>query len=139
TQYSVAYLGVAVMLTAASVFGGPISNLLSGNLSRFLGRISFPLYLIHGPLFLAYGNNAYRWIESPSDFQKLLLNLSIVAVCIGCAVLLAPLNHFAIIGSKYLSAYLMSRGDRAARSDIEQLRATEREDQSRRFSQSRQT
>ncbi|MGO4305368.1 acyltransferase family protein [Cupriavidus sp. RAF12] len=104
-----AYLVVAVMLTASSVFSRLISNFLSGDLSRFLGRISFPLYLIHGPLFLAYGNNAYRWIEDPTHVQKLLLNLSIVAICIGCATLLSSVDRLGIIAAKRFSGYIMSR------------------------------
>jgi peptidoglycan/LPS O-acetylase OafA/YrhL len=105
-----AQLLVATMLTTASVFGQPISSFLSGGLSRFLGRISFPLYLIHGPLFLAYGNNAYGWIDGPTDLQKLLLNLSIVAVCIGFATLLAPMDQFGIAVAKRFSGYIVSRG-----------------------------
>ena len=108
-QYPAAYLLVACMLTAASVFAQPISRFLSGGFSRFLGRISFPLYLIHGPLFLAYGNNVYRWINSPSDIQKLLLNLSTVAVCIGCAVLLVPMDRFEVVAARRFGSYVMSQ------------------------------
>ncbi len=105
-----AYLLVASMLTAASVFAQPISRILSSGFSRFLGRISFPLYLIHSPLLLAYGNNIYRWIDSPSDMQKLLLNLSIVAVCIGCAALLTPMDRLGIVAAKRFGSYVMSQG-----------------------------
>ncbi|MGO4395004.1 acyltransferase family protein [Variovorax sp. M-6] len=104
-----AYLFVATLLTTASVFGRPIAGFLSGGISRFLGRISFPLYLIHGPLMLAYGNNAYRWVDAPTDLQKLLLNLSIVAVCIGSATLLAPMDRLGIAFAKRFSAFITSR------------------------------
>ncbi|SHM81623.1 acyltransferase family protein [Bradyrhizobium lablabi] len=104
------YLVVASVLTTASVFGGPISNFLSGGLSRFLGRISYPLYLIHGPLLLAYANNAYRWIESPSGYQKLLLNLSTVVVCIAAAALLVPMDRLGIRSAKWVAAFLTTAG-----------------------------
>lgn len=104
------YLFVACVLTVASVFSPLVSRFLSGGLSRFLGRISFPLYLIHSPLFMAYGNNAYSWIDSPSDIQKLLLNLSIVAVCIGFAAVLTPMDRFGIIAAKRFGSYITLQG-----------------------------
>ena len=109
-----AYLVVATMLTIASVFSRPISAFLSGRFSRFLGRISFPLYLIHGPLMLAYGNNAYRWVEAPTELQKLILNLSIVAVCIGCATLLVPMDRLGIAAAKRFSRLITSRTSKQA-------------------------
>lgn len=90
-------------------FQSPMSALLSGRISQFLGRISFPLYLIHGPLMLSYGNIAYRWIAAPTDFQKLMLDLSIVAVCIDSATLLAPLDWLGIVAAKRFSDFVMSR------------------------------
>jgi peptidoglycan/LPS O-acetylase OafA/YrhL len=104
-----AYLLVATMLTTASAFGRPIAAFLSGGLSRFLGRISFPLYLIHGPLMLAYGNNAYRWVDAPTDMEKFLLNLSIVAVCIGTATLLAPMDRLGMVVAKRCSGFFTLR------------------------------
>lgn len=102
-----ASLTVAILLTIPCIFNPPTARLLSGPISRFLGRISFPLYLIHGPLMLAYGNNAYRWIDEPTDVQKMLLNLSTVAVSIACATLLAPTDRWGIAAAKRFSAYLM--------------------------------
>ncbi|VTU28464.1 hypothetical protein [Variovorax sp. PBL-E5] len=71
---------------------------------------------------LAYGNNAYRWIETPTDLQKLLLNLSIVAVCIGSATLLAPMDRLGIASAKRISSFVMSRGAGSVRAEIEQPR-----------------
>lgn len=104
-----AHLLVATILTMACVFGRPIAGFLSGGLSRYLGRISFTLYLIHGPLMLAYGNNAYRWVDAPTDLQRLLLNLSIVAVCVGSATLLAPMDWLGIASAKRFSGFITSR------------------------------
>jgi peptidoglycan/LPS O-acetylase OafA/YrhL len=100
------YFAVGSLLTAGCIFSRPLSGLLSGPVSRFLGRISFPLYLIHGPLLLAYGNNAYRWVEAPTDLQKLLLNLSILAVCICIAALLVPTDRLGIAVAKRFSMYV---------------------------------
>lgn len=106
-----AYLAVASLLTISCVFSRPLSAFLSGGLSRFLGKISFPLYLIHGPLFLAYGNHAYRWIDAPTDTQKVLLNLSTAVVCIAAATVLAPIDRWGIAAAQRFSGYLMrSRG-----------------------------
>lgn len=104
-----AYFAVGALLTIACIFSRPLSGLLSGPVSRFLGRISFPLYLIHGPLMLAYGNNAYRWVDEPTDVQKVLLNLSTVAVSIACATLLAPTDRWGIAAAKRLSTYVTGK------------------------------
>jgi peptidoglycan/LPS O-acetylase OafA/YrhL len=104
-----AYLAVASLLTISCVFSRPLAAFLSGRLSRFLGRISFPLYLIHGPLMLAYGNNTYRLIETPTDLERVLLNVSTVLVCIACATLLAPIDRWGIAAAKRFSAYVMGK------------------------------
>ena len=102
-----AYLVVASLLTVSCVFSRPLATFLSGGLSRFLGKISFPLYLIHGPLFLAYANNVYRWVDAPTDVQKALLNLSTVVVSIVCATLLIPIDRWGITAAKRVGSLVM--------------------------------
>jgi peptidoglycan/LPS O-acetylase OafA/YrhL len=114
-----AYFAVGALLTIACIFSRPLSALLSGPVSRYLGRISFPLYLIHGPLMLAYGNNAYRWVAEPTDVQKVLLNLSTVAVSIACATLLAPTDRWGIAAAKRFSGYLMGPRGAPVEAEIE--------------------
>ncbi|QNK65832.1 acyltransferase family protein [Variovorax sp. PAMC26660] len=114
-----AYLIVASLLTISCVFSKTLSTFLSGRLSRFLGRISFPLYLIHGPLMLSYANMVYRWVGDPTDAQKVLLNLSTVALCIACATLLAPIDRWGVAAAKHFSSYVMGRKS-AARQAAEQ-------------------
>lgn len=119
-EHHAAYFAVALLLTLSGIFSRPMSALLSGGTSQFLGRISFPLYLIHGPLMLSYGNIAYRWIAAPTDFQKLMLDLSIVAVCIGSATLLAPMDRLGIAAAKRFSDFAMSgRLSRSSKSSPE--------------------
>jgi len=104
-----AYLAVAVAMTVSCIFSKPLSSMLSSSLSRFLGRISFPLYLIHGPVMLAYGNNAYRWVGEPTDVQKALLNLSMVALSITCAIFLIPTDRWGIVAAKRFSTYVTGK------------------------------
>lgn len=108
-EHHPAYFAVALLLTLSGIFSRPLSALLSGRLSQFLGRISFPLYLIHGSLMLSYGNAAYRWVAAPTDLQKLMLNLSIVAICIVSATLLAPMDRLGIAAARRFSDFVMSR------------------------------
>jgi peptidoglycan/LPS O-acetylase OafA/YrhL len=108
-EHHAAYFAVALLLTLSGIFSRPLSAFLSGRVSRFLGRISFPLYLIHGSLMLSYGNTAYHWVVAPTDLQKLLLNLLIVAVCIGSATLLAPMDRLGIAAAKRFSGFVTSR------------------------------
>jgi peptidoglycan/LPS O-acetylase OafA/YrhL len=107
-EHHAAYFAVALLLTVGCIFGRPASSLLSGTLSRFLGRISFPLYLIHGPLMLVYSNAAYHWAMPASDIERLLLNLSTVAVCIACAALLIPVDRLGISAAKSFASYVVS-------------------------------
>jgi peptidoglycan/LPS O-acetylase OafA/YrhL len=48
----VAVAGVAVLL-AAAIYHRPLGRLLEGRLPRFLGLISFSLYLVHEPIVIA--------------------------------------------------------------------------------------
>ncbi|VTU28459.1 acyltransferase family protein [Variovorax sp. PBL-E5] len=48
-EHHAAYFAVALLLTLGGIFSRPLSGFLSGGVSRFFGRISFPLYLVHGP------------------------------------------------------------------------------------------
>jgi hypothetical protein len=45
----------------------------------------------------------------PTDTQKVLLNISTVAVCIAAATLLAPIDRWGIVAAKRFSGYLMNR------------------------------
>jgi peptidoglycan/LPS O-acetylase OafA/YrhL len=105
-----AYFAVAFLLTVGCIFSRPLSDLLSRPVSRFLGRISFPLYLIHGPLMLVYSNAVYHWAVPTSDMKRLLLNLSTLAVCIGCATLMVPIDRLGIGVAKSIGRYVVSRG-----------------------------
>lgn len=109
-----ACLTVATLLIIPCIFNTTLARMLSGSVSRYLGRISFPLYLIHGPLLLAYGNRAYQWIDQPTDLEKLWLNLSIAAVCIACATVLTPIDQWGIRAAKGLRDFLMARKERAS-------------------------
>ncbi|CAA2101527.1 acyltransferase family protein [Variovorax paradoxus] len=104
-----ACLTVATLLIIPCIFNATLAKMLSGPVSRYLGRISFPLYLIHGPLLLAYGNRAYQWIDQPTDLEKLWLNLSIAAVSIASATMLTPIDRWGIRAAKELRDFLLAR------------------------------
>jgi peptidoglycan/LPS O-acetylase OafA/YrhL len=72
-----------------------IRNFLSGKWSAELGRISFPLYLMHGPVMCIIGEPLTRSMGS-SMFLKFGIDLLIIAVSVGAAYLFLPINTFAI-------------------------------------------
>lgn len=104
------YLLTATLITFCLIFNPQMTNILSGKLSRFLGKISFTLYLTHGPLFLLYTVNLYR-IINPSYIGSwpiaLLVDLSTVLVCIVAAWVLVPIDKLGIKVGKVMCALLL--------------------------------
>lgn len=109
-QHPWPYLGVACLLTVPVMFNQRLAGLLSGPLSRFLGRISFPLYLIHAPLFFAYGLNAQRLAGTLSSVGAWGLGLSIALLCVLTAVILIPMDTLGMTIARRFSGWVMAQG-----------------------------
>ena len=77
----------ALVLSGLAGGAGPLAGLLSGRVAMFLGRISFPLYLIHLTIF---------WWVDAHFHDALLTPVEIVALGIGAvaiAIALASVVH----------------------------------------------
>lgn len=106
------YLGC--ILASAMVFSVSCSTTLksffTNRLSAFLGRISFPLYLIQIPVICSWSSWLYLKLPE-AGFDRLasnMLNLfSTIALCIMLAALLVPLEKFSIARSKQLGALMI--------------------------------
>lgn len=76
----------ATIIISICLFNPSASRLLSGSWARFLGWISFPLYLIHLPVIFSVGSGIYLAASAEVAF------LATVAVSILTAIGLAMLN-----------------------------------------------
>ena len=89
-----------------------LRSLLEVRLSRYLGRISFPLYLVHGPILFSFSLWALKVLQ-PLGFDSSTTN-TIVALCtipiaIGCAAAFEPVNNVAIRTSRRFGAVLVAQ------------------------------
>jgi peptidoglycan/LPS O-acetylase OafA/YrhL len=99
--------GIPVLniLSIALVTGGTLCpaarDLLSSNTSRFLGRISFSLYLVHLLVICSAGCALYLALEPHVVFPVLILIVSIatLVISIGAASLFEELVEARILGS----------------------------------------
>lgn len=104
------YLVTASILTFGFIFFPQSEVFFSNALSRYLGKISFPLYLIHSSVLFAYAIHVYHLAgTSPSVGTKVVLNLSTVLVAIIAATFLVPVDRLSVTVSKHFSAFLLSK------------------------------
>jgi peptidoglycan/LPS O-acetylase OafA/YrhL len=68
---------------------------LSGSFSAHLGRISFPLYLVHGPILCFVGEPLTREVGD-GLVLKILVQFAVVFLSFAAAVAFVPVNEFAI-------------------------------------------
>jgi peptidoglycan/LPS O-acetylase OafA/YrhL len=70
-------------------------NWLSGTVSAHLGRISFPLYLMHGPVLCFIGEPLTRYVGD-ALLLKVLIQFAVVVLSFVSAYAFLPVNEFAI-------------------------------------------
>lgn len=87
----------AIVLVAAIFSNRLTCQFFSSRLSRFLGDISFPLYLIQFPVFMSVTSLAIIHLSSHEmlgRWQIWIVICSSVGICIGGAVLFRPVELF---------------------------------------------
>jgi peptidoglycan/LPS O-acetylase OafA/YrhL len=104
-----------IVLATAMVFAGCFSPWLqaffSNRLSHFLGVISFPLYLIHISIICSVSSRLYLYLTDnaySAAASAWIVTISTIALAIGLAWLLVPVDRFSTrfsrkIGEKALS------------------------------------
>jgi peptidoglycan/LPS O-acetylase OafA/YrhL len=95
----------AVALIVGCIAIPGIREFLSGSLSVELGRISFPLYLIHGAVRNIVGEPLMRSFGASIEGQ-LAVDLIVVVGSIGAAYALLPVNVFAISVSQRFGRWI---------------------------------
>jgi peptidoglycan/LPS O-acetylase OafA/YrhL len=103
-------LGI-VAWCAAWIFLAPLRALLQSRVSRWLGLISFPLYLMHAPLVYSFCLYLLKQLEH-SGLTQAATHVLVVAVSMPVALLAAwlfsPVNEFAIRFSRWLGRIVVS-------------------------------
>jgi peptidoglycan/LPS O-acetylase OafA/YrhL len=79
--------------------------------SQRLGKISFPLYLIHGPLMFAIGVPLSVWARD-DVFLMLMTGVIVTVVSIVAAFVLMPINSFSINVSRWFGGSILHLGRR---------------------------
>jgi peptidoglycan/LPS O-acetylase OafA/YrhL len=104
--FGVASWGIAAVALVVGCIAMPgIRAFLSGSLSIELGRISFPLYLIHGAVRNIVGEPLMRGVGG-SIAGQLAVDLIVIVGSIGAAYALLPVNIFAISVSQRFGRWI---------------------------------
>jgi peptidoglycan/LPS O-acetylase OafA/YrhL len=93
------------LLTAGCLRFERVRKWLSNPLSSHLGRISFPLYLIHGPIMLVVGAPLMQRYWQGSVAAGLAIGLATVAVSIVASYALVPVNEISIKISRRIGEF----------------------------------
>jgi peptidoglycan/LPS O-acetylase OafA/YrhL len=84
----------ALPLTLGAIAFAPARVWLSGRLSAWLGRLSFPLYLIHGPIICFVGEPMTRAVDT--DIQKVGVQFLVLLLSFCAARAFVPVNDLAV-------------------------------------------
>jgi peptidoglycan/LPS O-acetylase OafA/YrhL len=101
---------LASLLVLSVTFSGVLKRFFSNKVSRFLGRISFPLYLIHLPLICSFSSYLFLYLPAHGYGNQATANI-IVATTVPLGLLIAwifyPIETFSVKASKRISEWLM--------------------------------
>lgn len=92
---------IAIVLTVGCLAYAPARAWLSGPVSRYLGKISFPLYLMHAPVMLVIGM-PLMLSYGHSTAAKLAIDFLTVAVSFLAAHAIVPSNEYSIRLSRWV-------------------------------------
>ena len=99
-------VGISFALVWSVLYSQWLSNFFSNRLSQFLGKISFPLYLIHVPIYCSFSSWLIDYLHGLNLSQLQVYSIvyfSSVSMAIICAYLLYPIELFAIKVSRQIN------------------------------------
>jgi peptidoglycan/LPS O-acetylase OafA/YrhL len=104
----------AIPIVAAIFASKPMCNFFSSRLSRFLGRISFPLYLLQFPILISL--TSWMIIELSIDGQLSIGRIFVIAfatvvACVVAAVLFGPVDTLTRWVEDHLTMLVFRRGE----------------------------
>ena len=99
------YLAVSSLFVFCVIANDRLTGFFSNKMSRFLGEISFPLYLIHAPVFAALSLHLYTYFGW-SSYSAIAINLFAMLVSLTMARWLVCVDQLGIKASKLIGARL---------------------------------
>lgn len=106
TKIDVRNILIVSMLMTGCISHNFIRDFVSNRLSQFFGFISFPLYLVHGPILLIIGSPVAQFLVE-SVFGRICLNFLLIVISIAAAYAFSPVNETAIAISRRISSVVM--------------------------------
>ena len=106
------YVMCAIALTAGVAFLPPARRLFENRLARFLGWISFPLYLVQAIVIYAFsvrGLDALAALGWEASTQRWAIGAATIPVTFLCALAFAPVNDVAVTLSRRFGAWCGAR------------------------------
>jgi peptidoglycan/LPS O-acetylase OafA/YrhL len=103
TWFAAVYIAGAGCMTAGAVFCAPVRRFFETRLSRFLGWISFPLYLAQAAVIYVLAPRGLDLLASYGfvpEAQRWLLDFALIPVALLCAIAFCPVNDFAVAASR---------------------------------------
>lgn len=100
-------IAATVALTVGCMASRPANLMLSCSLSRKLGEISFPLYLVHGPVMVFVGEPLVRNFGD-SVPSKIAINLGVIFLSLIAALPMVSVNKVAIKVARGVGDYAAS-------------------------------
>jgi peptidoglycan/LPS O-acetylase OafA/YrhL len=101
---------LAFIMVVSITFSPLLKSFFSNCLSRFLGRISFPLYLIHMIVISSWSSYLFLYLPDYGYEHQDVANIIVVTTLI-LSILLAwiicPIENFSVKSAKYLSKKIL--------------------------------
>jgi peptidoglycan/LPS O-acetylase OafA/YrhL len=107
TWFGAVYVAGATCLTAGAIFCTPVRGFFANRVSRFLGWISFPLYLTQAAVIYALAPRGLALLGDwglSSDLQRVVVGIALVPIAILCAIAFCPINDLAVTVSRRFGA-----------------------------------
>jgi peptidoglycan/LPS O-acetylase OafA/YrhL len=97
--FTTSYLACVILLCVALIGLNPTRRFFETRVSRFLGRISFPLYLVQAPIIYCFSLRAIAALEGLGlsvEASRLIAGVATIPVCIVAALAFAPVDKASV-------------------------------------------
>lgn len=110
--YNTTIICAAAILFVASIsFSKPLQCFFSMRLSRFLGKISFPLYLIHIFVICSWSSYLFIFLSFMEIEPIIAISINIISstfITLAIAISLLPIEKFSVKSSKVIGNFIIS-------------------------------
>jgi peptidoglycan/LPS O-acetylase OafA/YrhL len=113
--FGLPYIGSAMLLVAGVAFCGPVREFFESRLSEFLGKISYPLYLVQATVIYAFSLwmlDAISGMTMSHAAQRWIVDVTTLPVAFVAAMAFSPANELAVTVSRTFGRACVSLFDR---------------------------